>query len=137
MSDPITVEIFNQNFRISADLEDPDYVHRAASYLDKKMREAAASGARRPLDIAIMAAMNIAEEVLTARTKKEVLLSKADQRIGDFTRLLDDQPSGTDDKSGKTAATSDSASSSDDPQEDGGSSTDDCEESGTSPTRRF
>ena len=93
MTDPITVQIFNQAFRISADLEDPEYVQKAAAYLDKKMREAASAGNRRPLDVAIMAAMNIAEEVMEARGRKESLVSQTDRRIDSFTKLLDDQPS--------------------------------------------
>jgi cell division protein ZapA (FtsZ GTPase activity inhibitor) len=137
VSNPITVQIFNQNFRISADLEDPEYVKQAASYLDNKMREASTSGARRPLDVAIMAAMNIAEEVLAARAKKEALLSKADQRIGDFTRLLDDQPAAQNkpqaaasDKGDDNPSTAEGRPSNDDapPSDDG--------ETG-SPTRRF
>jgi len=139
VSDPITVQIFNQSFRISADLEDPEYVKKAASYLDNKMREASSSGARRPLDVAIMAAMNIAEEVLAARAKKEALLSKADQRIGDFTRLLDDQP--TTQEADETSSsgskeelddlsTNDGSSGDDPPPTDEG-------DSDISPTRRF
>mgnify|MGYP001424941236 CR=1 FL=1 len=134
VSDPITVQIFNQAFRISADLEDPEYVQEAAAYLDKKMREAASAGVRRPLDVAIMAAMNIAEEVLTARSKKESLLSQTDQRIDDFTRLLTDQPSLAE----GAAADGTTASEADDGGEDSATDGETGSEPGEPPpTRRF
>ena len=87
----ITVQIFNQTFRVSSEKEDPQYIEKAAAYLDQKMREAAAGGAHRPLDIAILAAMNIAAEVLEARQNTQGLLNEADQRISNFTRFLEDQ----------------------------------------------
>ena len=88
---PITVQIFNQTYRVSSEEADPKYIEKAAGYLDQKMQEAASGGARRPLDIAILAAMNIAEEVLAARKNTEGLLNEADRRISDFTRFLEDQ----------------------------------------------
>ena len=91
MPDPITVQIFNQSFRISTDLENAEYIKKAAAYLDQKMQEAATHGTRRPLHVAVLAGMNIAEEVLEGRGKKEGLLNEADERISNFTKLLDDQ----------------------------------------------
>ena len=136
VTNPITVQIFNQAFRISADLEDPEYVQKAAAYLDKKMREAASAGARRPLDVAIMAAMNIAEEVLTARGRKESLLSQTDRRIDNFTRLLDDQPS-----LAEGAAVDETAASSgaDDGEDDSATEDESGNDAGLEPppTRRF
>ena len=88
----VTVQIFNQTYRISSDQEDAQYVEEAAQYLDQKMQEAAgAAGSRGSLDIDILAAMNIAEEVLKERHKKEGLLNEADQRINRFTRLLEER----------------------------------------------
>ena len=69
--DPITVRIFEQNYRVSSEQGDAKYIEKAAEYLDQKMQEAAKIAPRKPLGIAILAAMNIAEEVLEARKKKE------------------------------------------------------------------
>jgi len=89
---PVTVQIFNQTYHLSSEDKDPQYIRQAAEYLDDKMREAASTvGHRAPLDIAILAALNIAEEVLAARQKKENLLDEADQHISRFTRLLEDE----------------------------------------------
>jgi len=87
-----SVQIFNQTYRLSSDQENSHYIKQAAEYLDKKMREASAVAGQRPLlDLAILAAMEIAEEVLEERRKKETLLSEADRRISNFTRRLEDQ----------------------------------------------
>ena len=88
----ISVQIYDRTYRLSTEDQDSQYIARAAEYLDQKMRESAeGADPRRLLDIAILAAMNIAEEVLEARSKKEGLLTEADQRISRFTRLLEDQ----------------------------------------------
>ena len=50
-----------------------------------------AAGRRSPLDLAILAAMEIAREVLSVRSGNESLLDEADEQIGKFTRRLDDQ----------------------------------------------
>jgi cell division protein ZapA (FtsZ GTPase activity inhibitor) len=95
----VTVQIFNQTYRLSTTNDrDSEYVKRAAAYLDGKMREAASQlGASAPLDVAILAALNIAEEVLLAHQQKESLLDEADSRISSFTRRLahERQPSGS------------------------------------------
>ena len=89
---PITVEIYNQTYHLStSEGRDAEYIQRAASYLDEKMQQAADEvGNRAPLDIAILAALNIAEEVISARERKDSLLNKADAQIDSFTQLLSD-----------------------------------------------
>ena len=89
---PVTVEIFKQTYQLgTSEGRDAGYVRRAAAYLDEKMNEAAAAvGSRAPLDIAILAALNIAEEVLAARQQKESMLDQADAQIDSFTQLLTD-----------------------------------------------
>ena len=93
----INVEIFDQTYRLRCDEANAEYIQRAAAYLDQKMREAASGGARKTLDVAILAAMNLAEEVLETRQQKDSLLDEADQRIDDFTRLLDESQNLLDD----------------------------------------
>ena len=88
---PVSVQIFDQTYRLISDSDDINYIHKVASYLDQKMNEAASGSARRPLQIAILAAMNIAAEVLQARKNTEGLMSDTDQRISNFTRFLEDR----------------------------------------------
>ncbi len=95
----IKVQIFNQTYPISTENEDLEYVKQVAEYLDRKMREAAATvGHRAPLDIAILAALNVADEVLSERGKKDEFLTEADNQIGNFARLLEDSSTIGEDK---------------------------------------
>ncbi len=88
----VTVQIYNQTYHFSSADQPPEYVQRAAAYLDGKMRSAAATaGNRSSLDLAILAALDIAEEVLAQRQRKESMLQDVDQRISRFNRLLRDQ----------------------------------------------
>ena len=88
----VAVQIYNQTYHLSSEEQDPDYIKRAADYLDEKMHQSAAVvGNRSPLDIAVLAALDIAQEVLTARQKKASLLDEADQRISAFTRRLENE----------------------------------------------
>jgi len=84
------VTIFGHPYRIGSDCADAEYIQEAAAYLDTKMREAAAAtGQRAPLEVAIQAAMGIADEVLSSRQRREALLDAADQRIDTFARRLE------------------------------------------------
>ena len=95
----VKVQIFNQTYPISTENEDLEYVKQVAEYLDRKMREAAATvGHRAPLDIAILAALNVADEVLSERGKKDEFLTEADNQIGNFARLLEDSSTIGEDK---------------------------------------
>ena len=97
-SQPVTVRIYNQIYHlVNSDDQDPEYVRHTAAYLDEKMQQIAATIKHRgPLDIAILAALNIAEEVLRARQHKDALLDRTDARLDSFNRLLSDAPSTTD-----------------------------------------
>ena len=96
----VTVKINNQTYRIAKDQANAEYIEQVATYLDRKMQAAAATGARRPVDVALLAALEVATEVLSAREKKEILLSETDQQISNFYSLLEKQPA---DKPSSTA----------------------------------
>lgn len=89
---PITVCIYNQTYQlVNSEDQNPEYIRLAAAHLDEKMQQTAAKvGNRSPLDIAILAALDIAEEVIRARQHKDALLDRADARIDSFTQLLSD-----------------------------------------------
>lgn len=95
---PIAVRIYNQTYHlVNSEEHDPEYIRLAAAYLDEKMQQTAAEvGHRAPLDIAILAALDIAEEVLRARQHKDSLINRTDARIDSFTQLLSDDPPTTD-----------------------------------------
>ncbi len=97
----VSVKIFNQTYRLATSQDrDAEYVERAAAYLDEKMREAAEHASHRaPLDIAILAALNIAEEVMAARDKKAQLLDRTDAHIDSFAKRLNEEHAAPDDDS--------------------------------------
>ena len=90
----VAVRIYNQTYHlVNNEGQDPEYIRLAAAYLDEKMQQIATTvGHRSPLDVAILAGLNIAEEVLRARQHKDTLINRADAHIDSFTQLLSDDP---------------------------------------------
>ena len=85
------VTIFGHQYRIAADEADAKHVEVVASLLDSRMRRIATSSRRKvAVEIAIQAAMEIADEVLGARDQRDRLLTDADEHISRFARKLED-----------------------------------------------
>lgn len=101
---PVAVRIHDQTYHlVNNEGQDPEYIRLAAAYLDERMQQIATTiGHRGPLDVAILAALNIAEEVLHARQHKDALINRADARIDSFTQLLSDDPTPTDSPAAET-----------------------------------
>lgn len=77
----VDVSIMGREFRVSCTDDEYEALMSAVSYLDKKMREIRDSGKVIGVErIAIMAALNIAHELLTTRT--------GGFDIGDFKRRI-------------------------------------------------
>ena len=80
MSKPIKVQIFDQPYNISGDL-DEKYVHELARYVDQKMREVADT--TRMVDtqrVAVLAALAVADELQTLRADREEIEGKLRDR---------------------------------------------------------
>jgi cell division protein ZapA len=85
----IPVEIHGQRYPIRSTL-DPEYVARLASYVDLKMRAAAESApAGDSLRLAVLAALNIADEVFRCRDITRTRDGELAERAGELERLLD------------------------------------------------
>ena len=70
-NDSIMVEIFGQTYNVRGD-GDPDYLMELARFVDSRMREVAGQVATvDPMKIAILAALNIADEFSRYRKKRE------------------------------------------------------------------
>ncbi|HKO57617.1 MAG TPA: cell division protein ZapA [Thermoanaerobaculia bacterium] len=70
-SDSTTVEIFGQTYNVRGE-GDPDYLTELARFVDSRMREVAAQVATvDPMKIAILAALNIADEFSRYRKQRE------------------------------------------------------------------
>jgi cell division protein ZapA len=69
------VEIYGQDYRISGDA-DPEFMAEIARYVDSKMKEVAKGAPLGSLSkIAILGALNIAEELFKERDEKNRILS--------------------------------------------------------------
>jgi cell division protein ZapA len=79
MNKPLNVEILGQKLTISSDSEE-SYMLRVAGYVDGKMQELLQSP--KPIarsNIAVLAALNIADEYHRLKDAHEAMLSKLDQ----------------------------------------------------------
>lgn len=97
MSDPhksIQVEIYGQRYMIKGQAPE-GYVRELAGYLDRKMREVATAAKLNTLaKIAILAALNITDELFQQRQalqQKDGVLKKAERRMSDLINSLEEQ----------------------------------------------
>ncbi len=67
-SSTVTVEIFDQSYRLRG--QDAEYIHQLAAIVDSKMRLVASQGKTvDSLRVAVLAALNIADELARAEEK--------------------------------------------------------------------
>jgi cell division protein ZapA len=91
----VHVEIFGQDYAVRSG-DDPGYVEKLASYVDEQMKEVSrTSGAVDSLRIAVLAALNIAderfrlgEEAEAATSRAQVAGESADQRVARLAKQL-------------------------------------------------
>jgi cell division protein ZapA len=87
--DGIRVVIYDQEYSMRGDL-DEEYIQQLAQYLDAKMRSIAAR--TRTVDslrVAILAAMNVADEYHQLKAKYEETTQEVDQKVEEYTGVLD------------------------------------------------
>lgn len=86
----VTVEIMGQRFSIRSSL-DIEYINRLASYVDHKIQLAAEhSTGGDAVRIAVLAAMNIADEYFRSRDTETSLEAALKMRAGEIERMVDD-----------------------------------------------
>jgi cell division protein ZapA len=85
----IPVEIHGQRYPIRSSL-DPEYVARLALYVDQKMRAAAETAPNGDLvRLAVLAALNIADELFRCRDASSTRDGEIAERAHELERLLD------------------------------------------------
>lgn len=92
----IAVEIYDQVYNLRG--TDPEYIERLARIVDAKMRAVSAHGGTvDSLRVAVLAALNIADELCAARQRHEVVAGNLSQsqlsmrsRAGSLAGLLDE-----------------------------------------------
>ena len=86
----IEVNILGRSYRVSCEDGERDALMKAVAYLDEKMGEIKQSGKVSGTDrIAVMAALNIAHELLSTKLGTGFDLGDAKRRIGSIEAKLD------------------------------------------------
>lgn len=85
----VPVEIHGQQYPIRSNL-DPAYVAELAAYVDEKMRVASReTPGSDTLKVAVLAALNIADEYFRARDEQKHRHEQLASRAGELERMLD------------------------------------------------
>ena len=85
----VHVEIHGQQYPIRSSL-DPAYVAELAAYVDQKMRAASReTSATDTLKVAVLAALNIADECFRVRADGQHQRESITSRAGELERMLD------------------------------------------------
>jgi cell division protein ZapA len=85
----IPVEIMGHKYPINTSL-DPEYVERLAAVVDEKIRAAAKLTPNgESLQLAVLAALNIADELLRCRDASDLSSDRIAERAEELERLLD------------------------------------------------
>jgi cell division protein ZapA len=85
----VHVDIHGQRYAVRSEL-DPQYVGELASYLDTRMQMAARElSSGDPLRVAVIAALNLADELFRVRADATGLERRVISRTADLERLVD------------------------------------------------
>jgi cell division protein ZapA len=87
----IEVNIFGQGYTIKTDA-DAEHIQKIAEYVDKKMDEIVRTTKTvSTLNVAILAALNIADDFFREVQKREELLTEVDNRSKEIVETIDTQ----------------------------------------------
>ena len=85
----ITVQIFGREYKIKGHA-DKDYIEEMAKYVDEKMRELSGNSSLPSQDtLAILAALNIADELFQQRGQLSGTFSSVDEKADHLIALID------------------------------------------------
>lgn len=87
----VQVTIYGKSYTIKGKA-DSTYISGVADYVDMKMREVddGANSAQAEGKVAILAGMNITDELFTTRHEKDKIVDRFDERIQALTDLIDE-----------------------------------------------
>jgi len=89
MKKQIEIKVMGQKFMVRSDSNE-DYINEVATFVDQKMSEVVKnSKAVASLNVAILAAMNIADEYMKYKLEKEKQWNQAEKKIKDVIELID------------------------------------------------
>lgn len=87
----ITVNIFGGEYNLKADT-DSDYMKNVAKYVDERMKEVAEKfSLGSPIKVAILAAVNIADELFQERKARQDLLSYIENKSATIIEKIENE----------------------------------------------
>ncbi|MCX7679511.1 MAG: cell division protein ZapA [Spirochaetes bacterium] len=90
MENRVKVKIFGSTYNIQGDAE-PEYIVKLAEYVNEKMKEVSNNlPSGNQLQIAILAALNIADEYFQLRETKSHLISDLEKKTNALIHMLDE-----------------------------------------------
>ncbi len=90
MSDPVNVRILDRDYLIACEPGEREGLVSAAHLLDARMRDIRGGNRMAAIDrIAVMAALNLAHELLQARSAGELRDAQINRTLSDLNRKLD------------------------------------------------
>ena len=90
MSEPVNVKILDREYTVGVEPAERDSLVAAAQLLDARMREVRGSNRMAAIDrVAVLAALNLAHELLQLRSQSEQRDQALNQTLGELNRKLD------------------------------------------------
>src|SRR3954470_13410610 len=88
-AEPVRVEIYDQSYNLRG--TDPEYIHKLAEYVDLKMRTVAQQTQTiDSLPLAVLAALNIADQYRIPKRKFDAASGDCLQKADDLSQPLDE-----------------------------------------------
>jgi cell division protein ZapA len=86
--DKVTIQIYGESYSLKAG-GDPAYIKDVAAFVDEKMREISSGGKAITTDkVAMLAALNIADELFKSRREWALSEEETDKKVGKLLKLL-------------------------------------------------
>jgi len=89
----LTVNIYGQEYVLRS-TADQDYINKIADYVNSKMKEIESTGldaSSQQLKIAVLSAMNIADELFQSNDKNSKIISTIETKGNSFVEYIDDR----------------------------------------------
>ena len=89
----ISVNIYGQDYMLKSEA-DQNYINRIADFVEEKMKEIEETGLdsnSQQLKIAVLAAMNIADELLQAKDSRNKVTSSIESKGNSFIEYIDER----------------------------------------------
>ena len=86
-----TVRIFGKEYPVASD-QNPEYVRMLAAYVDEKMTEVAGGSETATVGrVAVLAALNIADEYMRLKNEKEKFMHLVEGRVSKVIKMVEEK----------------------------------------------